>query len=135
MTATPSAVPGNEQAASDAPGSGTARVSMKHGWWSVGLALGSAVVFWIVGFIVAVAVMAIFGGMGKVPEEVGSAVYIVMYVLVIAMVIAAMIFGVTSVVRAFTQVGKSGRATAIVLGGIGIVLSTAMGWVLLMPYI
>ena len=114
----------------------TARVSTKHGWWSVGLALGSAVVFWIVGFIVAMAIMATFGGMlDSDAQAVGGVAAIVIYVLVIAMVIAAMIFGVTSIVRAFTQVGQSGRTTAIVLGGIGIVLSTAMGWVLLVPYI
>jgi hypothetical protein len=135
MSMTPSADPTNERAASEATAFGTARVSAKSGWWSVGLALGSAVVFWIIGSIVAIAMMAIFGGMGRVPQEVGGAVSIVIHVLVIAMVIAAMIFGVTSIVRAFTQVGDSGRVAAIVLGGIGVVLSTAMGWLLLMPYL
>ena len=110
---------------------GAARVSTKPGWWSVGLALGSAVVFWIFAFIVVVAVMANFVGMRDVPQEVAGAIYL----LAIAMVIAAMILGVTSIVRAARQVGQSGRTAAIVLGGIGIVLSALMGWVLLMPEI
>jgi hypothetical protein len=113
-----------------------ARASAKPGWWSVGLALGSAVVFWIVGFMVAMAIMAIFGGMlDPDTQAVGGVAAIVIHVLVIAMVIAAMILGVTSIVRAFTLAGQSHRTTAIVLGGIGIVLSTVMGWVLLAPYI
>jgi hypothetical protein len=95
------------------------------------LALGSAMVFWIFALIVVVAVMANFVGMLDVPQEVAGA----MYLLAIAMAIAAMILGVTSIVRAARQVGQSGRTAAIVLGGIGIVLSALMGWVLLMPEI
>ena len=135
MTTTPSALSGNDDTASEVPGIGTKRVSTRRGWWSVGLALGAAVVLWVVGWVVAIAVMTIFGGMGRVPEAVGVAFSIGLMGLVIAMLITAMILGVTSIVRAWPQVGQSGRTAAIVLGCIGIVLSALLGWVLLMPYI
>jgi len=93
--------------------------------------MGSVVVFGIFALIVVVAVMANFVGMLDVPQEVAGTTYL----LAIAMAIAAMILGVTSIVRAAGQVGQSGRTAAIVLGGIGIVLSALMGWVLLMPEI
>jgi hypothetical protein len=118
------------------PAEGTAQVPVKHGWWSIGLALGAAVVFWIVGFLVAVTVTAIFGGTRDPDAQaVSSAAAIVILVLVIAMVIAGLILGVTSIARAVTQDGRSGRTRAIVLGGVGIALSTAMGFVLLISYL
>ena len=79
------------------------------------------------------AIMAMFGGMLDVPQEVAGAVSSGIYLLAIAMVIADLILGVTSIARAAPQGGQSGRRAAMVLGGIGIVLSALMGWVLVMP--
>ena len=111
------------------------RVSTRLGWWSVGLALGSALVFWVIAFFVVGAVAGIFRGITSVPPAVASGVYIGISVLVAAMVIAAMILGVISIVRAWRQVGQSGRTAAIVLGCIGIVLGALMGLYLSLPFL
>ncbi len=129
MSATPAALPDNQPSASET----TPGVSTKHGLWSVVLALGAAVVFWVVGFLVAATVTAIFGGMRDPDAQAAAGVAsIVVLLLAIAMVIAGALLGISSIVRAFTQGDQRGRGTAIALGGLGIVLSSAMGWVLLL---
>jgi hypothetical protein len=113
----------------------SAQVSTAGGKWSVALALGSAVVLWPVGLIVAIALMPI-GSMTDPDYRAALGVAaIVAHVLIVAMLIAAVIFGVTSIVRARRQSERPGRTTGIVLGWIGIGLSALMGWVLLTPYI
>ncbi|WP_404430023.1 hypothetical protein LG299_10670 [Microbacterium lacus] len=129
MSATPEALPDNQPAASET----TAGVSTKHGLWSVALALGAAVVFWVIGFLVAATVTAIFGGMRDPDAQAAAGVAsVVVLLLAIALVIAGALLGISSIVRAFTQADRRGRNTAIALGGLGIVLSSAMGWVLLL---
>ena len=108
-----------------------ARVPTARGKWSVALALGSAVVLWVVGALVAIALTPI-GSMTD-PDYIAAlgVASIVVVVLAIAMVIAAVVFGVISIVGAWPHRNRPGRRPAIVLGWIGIGLSALMGWVLL----
>ena len=136
MMTTPAARPLGDPAARESGGTESTKVSVAHGWWSVGLALGSAVVFWIVGTLVAITIMAIFGGtLDQDGQSVNAVVGVVIRLLALALAIGAMVLGVTSLVRAATQAGRSGRAAAIALGGIGIALSAVMGWLLLATFL
>lgn len=56
---------------------------------------------------------------------------VVTLVLLIALVIAALVFGVASIVVARRHPGRAGRTAASVLGIIGIVLAALMGFYML----
>ena len=85
-----------------------------RGWWSLLLTLGYAVVYVVVGLAVLFGSARILGGM-------------------IAMLVAAVVLGVGSIVGARRGHGRPGSTIGIVLGCIGIVLSAAMGFYLLLP--
>jgi hypothetical protein len=135
MTATPSALPGNEDSTSEVRGEGTAGVSAARGWWSVGLALGAFVLYWVLGFTISW--IAIGTQSWKDPTENAQyeAAVIVLQVLLGAMLLVALVLGITSIVRASRHRERTGKATAIVLGSIGTVLCIPMGLYLLLPYI
>lgn len=132
---TPSAPIGNEDTASEVSAVGAVRVSAARGWWSVGLAVGAPLVFSALAF--AVSWFAIGTQSWRDPTENAqfTAVFIVLQVLLGATLLVALILGITSIVRASRHSEWTGRATAIVLGSIGTVLSLAMGlYLLILPY-
>lgn len=120
MTATPPRLPRE-----------TVRESTARGWWSAGLALGSPVIYGGGGFI-AILALAPFGSWADPSYLAALAVaWIVLIAIAVAMVTAALYFGITSIARARRTGGPPGRGLAILLGCIGIGVSALMGVLLI----
>jgi hypothetical protein len=110
---------------------GASRVSTVRGWWSVVLAVGSPVVGFVLGWALVFALSPI--GSMLDPDYMAALRFadIVLFVLIVAMLITAIVFGFTSIARARPQTGRPGRTAAIVLGFIGLLISALVGFLYL----
>lgn len=121
-------------AAGEDPAPAAPRVSTRRGWWSVGLPLLSSAVVFIGGLGLFLVLGSIFGSPFDTAFQVASRVALILLVLlVIGMLITAIMLGIGSIGSAWPQRGRPGRATAVVLGCIGIALSLVMIWWAVLP--
>lgn len=109
-------------------------MSAKLGWWSVGLALGAFVLYWVLGLTLLYFAMETQSWKDPTENAQYTAASIVTQVLLGAILVVAFVLGIRSIVRGSRHRGRAGRAAAIVLGSIGAVLSLPMVLYLLLPY-
>lgn len=104
-----------------------ARVSTARGAWSVALAVGSVVIGWILSWVLVIALSPL-GSMGE-RDYLGALRigYIVLFLLICATTIVAMVLGTQSIDIAWRRKGQPGRTAALALGWIGLGFSTMGG--------